>query len=49
MKIKLALGLLLLGATSLTASAQGRFDDVEIKTETLSETVYALFGAGGNI
>lgn len=49
MKLKLAIGLMLLSATSLAASAQGRFDNVEIKTEKLNDHVYALFGAGGNI
>ncbi|MGD8326071.1 MAG: MBL fold metallo-hydrolase [Sphingomonadales bacterium] len=49
MKLKLALGLVLLGATSLSANAQGRFDDVEITTEKVGDHIYALFGAGGNI
>lgn len=49
MKLKLALGLMLLGATSLSASAQGRFDSVEIKTEQVADNIYTLFGAGGNI
>lgn len=49
MKLKLALGLMLLGATSLSATAQGRFDGVEIKTEKVGDHIYALFGAGGNI
>lgn len=29
--------------------AQSRFDNVEIKSEKLSDNVYVLFGAGGNI
>ncbi|WP_132704616.1 MBL fold metallo-hydrolase [Winogradskyella wandonensis] len=35
--------------TSAIGFSQGRFDDVEIKSEKLSENVYVLFGAGGNI
>lgn len=31
------------------ASAQGRFDEVEIKTTKLTDSVYMLVGAGGNI
>lgn len=34
---------------SMNASAQGRFDDVKIDIKPLSESVSALFGAGGNI
>ncbi|MDO1502432.1 MBL fold metallo-hydrolase [Winogradskyella maritima] len=32
-----------------TLSSAQRFDDVEIKTEQLSDHTYVLFGAGGNI
>ena len=42
----LSLTILLCG---LTVSAQGRFDDVIIKTTHVAGTVYMLEGAGGNI
>jgi len=35
--------------TSLLSFTQSRFDNVEIKAEQLSENIYVLFGAGGNI
>ena len=38
-----------LAGTISVASAQGRFDDVEIKTTQVTEGVYMLEGAGGNI
>ena len=43
--------LLFLALFNLTiiANAQGRFDDVTIKTTKLSDHVYMLMGAGGNI
>lgn len=40
---------LTLGLYATASMAQGRFDDVEIKTEQLRDNVYVLFGAGGNI
>jgi glyoxylase-like metal-dependent hydrolase (beta-lactamase superfamily II) len=36
-------------AMSMTASAQQNFDNIEIKTQKLNDTIYVLFGAGGNI
>ncbi len=36
-------------ALALTAFAQGRFDDVQIKTVKVSQNVYMLVGSGGNI
>lgn len=36
-------------AIGVSASAQQNFDNVEIKTQKLNDTVYVLFGAGGNI
>lgn len=42
----LAIGALIISAS---ATAQGRFDKVEIKTTKLSEHTYMLQGAGGNI
>ena len=36
-------------ALTLTAFAQGRFDDVQIKTVKVSGNVYMLVGSGGNI
>jgi cyclase len=39
---------MLLLACSLTASAQN-FDNIEIRSEKLSPSVYVLFGAGGNV
>ena len=36
-------------ALALTAFAQGRFDDVQIKTVKVSDNVYMLVGSGGNI
>ncbi|RPJ66810.1 MBL fold metallo-hydrolase [Alteromonas sediminis] len=41
--------LLVASAISSSASAQGRFDDVEIESTHLRGTVHALVGAGGNI
>lgn len=35
--------------TTVISFAQSRFDNVEIKSEKLSDHVYVLFGAGGNI
>ncbi|RZN84777.1 MAG: MBL fold metallo-hydrolase [Winogradskyella sp.] len=35
--------------TTTISLAQSRFDTVEIKSEKLSDNVYVLFGAGGNI
>lgn len=46
--LKPALALLLMLSFS-TIDAQDRFAKVEIKTERLTEHVYVLFGAGGNI
>jgi len=40
---------LLLLLLPILAFSQGRFDGVEIKTEKLSENIYMLEGAGGNI
>lgn len=42
-----ALALTLVGASS--AFAQGRFDDVVVASEEVSEGIYMLTGAGGNI
>ena len=36
-------------ALTLTAFAQGRFDDVQIKTVKVSDNIYMLVGSGGNI
>lgn len=36
-------------ALSVSAQAQNNFDDVKITTQKLTDTVYVLFGAGGNI
>ncbi|WP_262693487.1 MBL fold metallo-hydrolase [Kordiimonas aquimaris] len=36
-------------ALSVSALAQNNFDDVKITTQKLTDTVYVLFGAGGNI
>ncbi|ARV09454.1 MBL fold metallo-hydrolase [Winogradskyella sp. PC-19] len=46
--MKQLLALLLIFTTSI-GFAQSRFDSVEIKSEKLSDNVYVLFGAGGNI
>ncbi|WP_234969235.1 MBL fold metallo-hydrolase [Winogradskyella jejuensis] len=35
--------------TTTIGFSQGRFDTIEIKSEKLSDNVYVLFGAGGNI
>ena len=41
---------LVLGLLSLTTlTAQRDFSDVQITSEKLTENIYALFGAGGNI
>ncbi len=44
--LKIAAGLVL---TATGASAQGRFDNIEIKTEKVAGGVYMLVGAGGSI
>ena len=46
--LKVALSLLLL-VPFISTSAQDRFAKVEIKTEKLTDNIYVLFGAGGNI
>ncbi len=40
---------ILLSTFSITIHAQGRFDKVKIETQKLSDHVYMLTGAGGNI
>ena len=43
------LGFVATAALSTSVAAQGRFDDVQIKTVKVSENVYMLVGSGGNI
>ena len=43
------LGFAATAALSSALAAQGRFDDVQIKTVKVSQNVYMLVGAGGNI
>ncbi len=43
------LGFATAAALSSSVAAQGRFDDVQIKTVKVSENVYMLVGSGGNI
>ena len=43
------LGLATAAALSASVAAQGRFDDVQIKTVRVSDNVYMLVGSGGNI
>ncbi|MEE9130388.1 MAG: MBL fold metallo-hydrolase [Phycisphaerales bacterium] len=43
------LGFAVAAALSSSVAAQGRFDDVQIKTVKVSENVYMLVGSGGNI
>ncbi|MDM9630492.1 MBL fold metallo-hydrolase [Robiginitalea aurantiaca] len=47
MKTAIPFAMLLL--TFSTGLAQRNFDDVEIKTEKITDNIYVLFGAGGNI
>ena len=43
------LGFAAAAALSSSVAAQGRFDDVQIKTVKVAENVYMLVGSGGNI
>ena len=48
-KLLNTIGVFLLFFSFSSAFAQGRFDKVEIKAEKLTDNIYVLFGAGGNI
>lgn len=47
--MKIYLSLLITILTLLSSFAQSRFDDVQIKTTPLTDQIYMLEGAGGNI
>ncbi len=47
--LKSAAVLLILLLTLSPGFAQRNFDEVEIRTEQVSDNIYVLFGAGGNI
>ena len=47
--LQVTLAIIVSYALTLTAFAQGRFDDVQIKTVKVSDNIYMLVGSGGNI